>query len=630
MKTQFSLLLLFLSFTLLAQLNPRTKWGDVSQAEIDYKEVSFEQNAPAVILYEKGKTEVMRSFQTYVYRRIKILNENGIEAANQEIMYYADKGLESIGSLKAQTINFENGKKIVLPVDKKEIFDVKKNDYYNTLKFTFPDVKVGSIIEFEYTLTNQNLYLIDAWRFQHDLPTLYSSYEIENRSTLDYTSLAIGDKIVQYSQNNPKTQKWTLTNLPGHNSMNFLYNKEDMAERIVFQLRGYRKRANISYEADRYENVLANWKDLNQEMNNHFKAYQNESFTREIANSIPNGSSQKETLENIYDYFRKNYRWNNFYSIQARQSNRDLAKSKVGNSTDLNLMLNSILNNKGFTVDLVLISTRDHGKIIASYPYLNQFNVVLNLVHLEDGTQFLIDASDMRYDLGYAPLRDYNHYALIVDPLTERMVSFHPMLSEFQSTQNYVFREGKFIQTRTDKVNGYFKEFETKSSSGQSVKSPVENSLDILLNETRYDKRDSETDNFQLRRIVSESPEINSPRFIGIENPLKNILNSFQMREVNRNRALEFNFPFHYKTIVILDIPEGYNVEIPENFNTHHHMINKEFQYLQNAEIKDGKLQVQYDFFLGKAVYEKNYLQIKSFFDKSISSANQNILLRKN
>src|SRR5690606_25306831 len=150
MKT-YLLFLTFLFFTVLnAQLNSNTKWGKISQEELDYKQVTFEKEAPAVILYEEGKTTISGAFRNSVYRRIKILDEKGIESANQELLYYSFKNLEQFGNIRAQTINIENGKPVIYPVDKKDIFDVTVNEYYNSKKFTFPNVKVVSIFNFKF------------------------------------------------------------------------------------------------------------------------------------------------------------------------------------------------------------------------------------------------------------------------------------------------------------------------------------------------------------------------------------------------------------------------------------------------------------------------------------------------
>ena len=629
MKFYFLIPALILSISAFSQLNPKTKWGEVSQAEIDFKEVPYEKEAPAVILYEEGKTDISGSFQTRVYRRIKILNEQGIEAANQEWTYYAYKGYESYGSIKAQTINIENGKPVIYEVDRKSIFETTLNEYYSAKKFAFPNVKVGSIIEYEFNFTDQKLSFIDAWRFQHEYPTLYSSYQIQNNTGLDYTSLMIGDKIVEYSKNKKDPDKWVLTGLPSYTSLNYLYNKEDMAERIVFQIRGYNSSAGMFGTTTSYKDVLPDWKKLVEEINSDYKGYISKSIGSEIAGQIANGKDEKETLRNVYHYFKNNFTWNRFYGISPKQSNRETLKEKSGNSTDLNLLLNSVLEAKNFNTKMILLSSRDNGKLVISYPYLGQFNYAVNLVTLNDGSAYLIDASNMKLDLGYAPLRIYNHYGLIVEPKNENFIAMKQQLSEFHSLQNYVFKDGIFNLTRTDKQNGYFKEKPEDLPEGVSEYSPIQNALDISLNEINRSTKESDDSDFQMLRINYESVPISNARFIGIENPLKEIVARYKLEEEKRERALEFNFPFYYKTDVAVEIPAGFQAEIPQNFKTHLEASGKKLIYFQSAEIKENKLIFHVEFYLGEAIFTENYAEIKSFFEKINLEAAKTILLKK-
>src|SRR5690606_7915333 len=145
--------------------------------------------------------------ETKIYKRIKILNERGIEAANQELVYYSENKKEAIQNIKAQTLNIENGQIKSYPVDKNSIFDVNINEAYSSKKFTFPNVKVGSILEFEYDFYDNDVYLIDIWRFQHEIPTLFSQYSLTNETYREYTLLMVGEKTVKYSKNNRSEER---------------------------------------------------------------------------------------------------------------------------------------------------------------------------------------------------------------------------------------------------------------------------------------------------------------------------------------------------------------------------------------------------------------------------------------
>src|SRR5690606_11650818 len=210
----------------------------------DYKEVPYEKSADAVILYESGNLLVAyENWGNKIYKRIKILSEKGKELANYDLIYFTLYGYESISNLRAQTINFENGKKIITPVKFKEIYDLPYSGYYRTRRFAFPNVKVGSIIELEYDLVNSFHYYMEGWVFQHKIPTLYSSFSVDVQIPADYVPILSGERIIAKAREtkNKKEHKttWTLTDLPSLENTTFLYNPRDFEERIDFQLKGY-------------------------------------------------------------------------------------------------------------------------------------------------------------------------------------------------------------------------------------------------------------------------------------------------------------------------------------------------------------------------------------------------------
>lgn len=618
----------FFSITL-GQINPKTSWGKVSDEEINYKQVHFDPDASAVILYEEGLMRIDREYETRVYRRIKILDEKGVDAANQSIALYTHDNIEKISSIKAQTINLENGKTETYAVDRKEFFDSKINEFWSEKKFTFPNVKVGSILEFEYVLHNKGLYTMDAWYFQHELPTLYSKFEIKNQSFRDYTTLAIGNLLFQ-SNKKHTSSPWVLTNVPSFHSIPFLFNSKDMSERISLQLKGYHKRSGALDNQIQYESVMTEWRTLNSKMLDLYKQYTNNAIGKEIEKEIANGNSDTQTLQNIYDYFKKNYKWNSIYGIYPKKSNREIHQSKVGSSSELNLLFNTILKAKGIKTDLIFVSSRRNGKLITSYPYLGQFNSVINLVTTNDGFLYLIDAADLTFDLGYASLDNYNYYGLIVDAKKEELIKLSPPISVYQSVQNYSIKDDHFLVTHTKKRKGYFKEKDQNHLAGTLKTNPINYAVDLLTTEINNQTRESDEDNFQLERIHSKTHPFTTGKFISIENPLKSVLSNFHLPEKNRIRTLEFNFPFHYITQSIIEIPSGFQVEIPQAFNQLQQIKNDDLIYNQKAEIIDGKLILQVEFQLGKYLLEGNYPAVQDFFNKAIQASNQVILFKKN
>lgn len=146
-------------------------WIAVTPAELELKDVAGNPGAPAVQLYfahyisEKDRTE-------FFYHRIKILTEAGRSWANVEIPvpFYRRMKMED---LAARTI-LPNGKIVDYTGQPFEKVILKGRGFkYLAKSFTLPEVSVGSIVEFKYTLKGKNDYSIDReWLLEHELFTV--------------------------------------------------------------------------------------------------------------------------------------------------------------------------------------------------------------------------------------------------------------------------------------------------------------------------------------------------------------------------------------------------------------------------------------------------------------------------
>lgn len=619
-----------LSVQLNAQLNPNTKWGKVSQEEIDYNEVSFEKDASAVVLYETGYMNLQNPIETKVYRRIKILNEKGIEEANKKMIFQHLNKLENISGLRAQTINIENGNPVKYEVEKDQFFYHTINEAFTAVDFAFPNVKAGSIIEYEYTMTTENLRWIEAWNFQDKIPTLYSSITINPEGlSAGFATIAVGELFVKkYSKKRDGNNQyqWSLTNIPSYTKYTFSYNPKDQRERLILQLKKYYKwKDNYYNDSPELVEITTKWTDLLKEIDERQKSFNNPVFTRSLLQEIGFSNDEFTYLKNILRYFKSNYSWDRFTRTMPipEMSNRRVHKEKIGNVADLNLHLYSLLQSAGFNVDLVILSTRDHGKIITSYPYIGQFNSVINAVTLKDGRIFFIDGSDLSNETGYMPLKDYNQYGLVVDPKIEKFLNIDAPLSELYSTQSYAVVNDKLILTKTFKTNGYFTANLTESEN------TVSNISAISFNEKNKTQPTLIEEKYLGSKTILESDDWNRS-FLTLKNPLEKILKTYRFDEQMRERQIEFDFPVYYKVQSNFKIPENYSAEIPANFQSRQETDRGSLIYFQNAEIKDGILQMTTELYIRKSIFSDQFNEIKNFFIKANSDASKEILLKKN
>ena len=152
----------------------------ISPAELTMTSEPLAPGAPAIILYRQvDRDDTGLSPHENNFVRIKILNEEGRKRADIEIPFFKESGMKIV-KLKARTIhadgsviNFE-GK----PFDKSIV--KAKGLQYMAKTFTLPDVQVGSIIEYSYTLDLPEYFIFDSrWILNDELFTKHATFSLK-------------------------------------------------------------------------------------------------------------------------------------------------------------------------------------------------------------------------------------------------------------------------------------------------------------------------------------------------------------------------------------------------------------------------------------------------------------------
>jgi len=162
---------------------PQRSWADqgfqpVSMEELKLTSEPLAPGAPAIILYRQVDRDdsIRGEAHQFNYLRIKILTEEGRKFADVELPFV--KGLEDIVHINARTIKPDGS---IVNFDRK-VFDksLLKNRKFGLLAktFTLPDVEVGSIIEYFYTLDLK--YAYDShWILSEDLFTKSARFSLK-------------------------------------------------------------------------------------------------------------------------------------------------------------------------------------------------------------------------------------------------------------------------------------------------------------------------------------------------------------------------------------------------------------------------------------------------------------------
>ena len=151
--------------------------GKVSIEELSQTSHPSDPEAPAAILYKKGKSYFDVDGNGYfvlvteIEQRIKIYKKEGYEYGNQEIPYYVG-GVRDVKVTfdEASTYNLVNGKIEKTKLKSDSEFKETINESYRSKKIALPNIKEGSIIEFKYTIRSPYYSSFPDWYFEYVIP----------------------------------------------------------------------------------------------------------------------------------------------------------------------------------------------------------------------------------------------------------------------------------------------------------------------------------------------------------------------------------------------------------------------------------------------------------------------------
>ena len=434
MKPTLSILLFCILCTATSAQKGLPGFGKVDKADLEMTDCDFDKGASAVVLLDYGNiyydrgTVGFSTFKTVLERRtrIKILKENGISQADIRLQYYTHNNEQQILKLKANTYNMDAAGKVqTTEVKKSSIYSKRIDASYSQMIIAFPEVKVGSIIEYSYSIESETISLND-WYFQRRIPVRYSEYQLKIPQFFKFAVQPnvvdpIEDKqdvkteIISMSEGALETKVMTsnyiMRNLVGIKDEPFMGAAKDYMQRIEFHL------TQIDY-GDRTDDRRTRWSDIINGLK------KNEYFGLQLENNVPGTGSlveeakqvtdAEQRMKFIYEKLRKNLTWNEEGDIYTDNGISKTWETKTGNQADINLLLVRLLTDAGLKAAPILFSTRDNGLAVTTYPNSEQFNSVMAYVTVSDKF-FILDATDKIINYKVTPEKVVNTNGFIVE-----------------------------------------------------------------------------------------------------------------------------------------------------------------------------------------------------------------------
>ena len=659
----FPKLLLFAIFTLFITKIDAQKFdlGKVSVKELQEKTCPSDTNAVAAILYTKARTffiyEKEGFYINHEYEfRIKIYKKEGVNWSDWKVPYYT--GYENINQDVVKfsdcvTYNLEKGEVAKTKLKGEGTFKNNLNKYWSEAAITMPNVKVGSVIEFKYTIRSENKVKFPVFNFQYAIPVNYAQYVTEipefyiyNPITSGFTQIKTDAKIgfgyqnyadahnqglhMSYKQINTVH---TAENIPALKVENYVDNLDNYRSSIDYELQKTRfpevPEVNFTQTWDDVAKAIFKEKDFAKQLSDH--SY----FDADLRTILKPAMSETEKIGTILKFVQNKMNWNKEFTYFFDKGAKKAYQDGTGNSAEINFILIAMLNAAGINANPVLTSTINHG--IPVYPNRTIFNYIIADANV-DGKHILLDAVNRYTSPGILPSYALNWTGrLIRSDGTSEEINLVPNIAskEIYNVMATVDANGKINgKCRAQKTDYNALKFRERYSNAdqESYLEQLENQYGGLkINEyvvenknTDLSKSVVETFNFVSD---NESEIIGGKIFIDPLLFFTQVTNPFKQEK--RTQPIYFGFPTQEKYNINLEIPAGYVVEsIPKSIT----ITTPENEALFSCKIltADNKIQISATSEMNASLISADfYDSLKEFSQKSIEKQNEKIVLKK-
>ena len=651
MKKTLYILLLLLSNYIFSQKSKIYTFGNITPEENKLTIYAKDSTANAIFLFENGKTIFRDSptrilISTKYYAKVKIFNKEGIEHATVEIPIYHNKqAAEKVIDIKGIT---HNGYQTT-SLKKENIFTEKTSEHWSLVKFTMPNIKDNSIIEYEYTLESPFKFNFKGWTFQDDIPKIYSRFHALIPGNYVYNRTLVGSKGLTENKSSIKKKCFSLPgysrqadceeliysmkDIPAFIEEDFMISKKNYLSKIKFELAQFKGFNGLTYKYSQ------SWKNVDKEFKTEKNIGKQLRKIDYIKKKLPKNLFIGDDLtkaKKVYTYIKNHFTWNEKIRLFTKVHVKEAFDKSIGNSTEINIALINALNAAGINAEIVLLSTRNNGLPTKQYPVITDFNYGIARIEI-DGKQYLLDATDKLLPFGMIPYKTLNGYGRVMNfKKGSYWIDLIPQKSNpINTSLNLKINEdGDFEGLMHKLYYGYKainKRREMKHVSEEKYLQSIEDS-NSKLTINSYENTNLDTIDKPLKELfnitIESENELNTN--VVILNPFiisRISENPFKLKE--RSYDVDFGYPRSIQYALLLTIPKQYKVvSLPKNVAFK--LPNNSGVYFFNIEEKNNTINMISRFKILRSHFvPEEYPYLKEFYNQIIKTQHSLITLEK-
>lgn len=631
------------------------EFGVVTSQELSQTKFPEDTTANAYVMNEFGEAFIVDPTETRLifnyHVKIKILNKNGLDYANITIPVRKEKdfGLEEIYDLKAFTYNIENGVLVKNELDLSKVYTENVNVYTDLKKFTFPNVKEGSIIEYRYSLKSPFFFNFKKWEFQTDIPKVKSEYWAKIPGTFIYNISLKGFYKLSKNESNVENDcfnygtakascaffKFAMNNIPAFVEEEYMTAEENFISSINFEL------MEVKYLTGGGKKFSKEWNDVylelksNEDFGLQIKKHK-DLFKTELDLLIAKESDKVALAKAIYTNVKDWYKWNGYYGKYADLGLKKSYSSHTGNTADINLALIGAMEYANIDTDPVLVSTRNNGLPTKVYPILSDFNYVIAKINIDDKS-FLLDATDRDVPFGLLPLQCLNGEGRAIGRDSCYWVDLTPKkkYKNLNMANLEIQEDGSF----TGKIIKYYFDYEALNQRKRIKKFASKDEYIEDLDErlTRLKIKDYKILNLDsIDNVLTEEFTVVIDGFDNLDKD-KFLLNPFILDKISENPfklderlyPVDFGAPIETKNIVSLKVPENFiSSTIPKPLNLA--IPNNGGRYLFEVKVNNTNISISENILINKNIYDHTeYPYLKELYNQIVQNNQVSLIFNK-
>jgi len=649
MERKISISLFVLLFIFINTAFAQSKYGNATIEELEMTSYPQDTSAIALILLKNGETHFVFNdqkgfqFEYTLQMKIKILKKEGLDFCDQQISFYEESSdwKESVRGLSGTTYNLENGKVVKTKLSKEFIFDGDVNERWKLKKFTMPAAKVGSVIEFKYTITSDFFWELRDFAFQSSVPIQYAKYEVRIPEYYHY-NMNMGGYLRVQTKDEPVNDQiflggqifsftarqltFTIQDAPALKDEKYLWCKNDYLTKVSFELRS------TQYPGQMVKTFTSSWGKIDEQI---LKSSYNSNVKKTglFKDNITKTDNDFQNAAEILSMIKYKVKWNDKYNALPGNIG-DALKNGLGSSADMNFLLINALKAAGLDAYPVILSTRSNGRIPFTHPSLSAFNYVITGVTI-DSKKYFTDAAAKYGNWNMLPERCMVPQARIMKEGACEWVN----LSTISSGTTLIITKSKFVDdkckmdiTWTRKGNNAY-DFRSFFFERHKDQEDYVSNLATNLN--------GEISDFKIENEMDINKDVKTEFTLTKDMPLGDdhvYINPLQIKLFSENpfTAEERTFPINfdhlenYIQIVDIEIPEGYTVEELPKAEKYIFGEDTPISFTYNISHQGNIIKLHYQYQLKKLLLlQDEYVALKDFFAKVILKNSEQIVLKK-